>query len=730
MKFQKFFYYFSVITSVLIGLILSTSLCFAQAVQSNQNNIRVLVDGKEISFDQPPVIKNNRVLVPLRGVLEAVGTEVVWNSKSRTVVAKRGYRMFSVGIGKTRALTNIREVDMDVPPLIINNRTMIPVRFAAESIGTDVEWDGSTRTVKISTALSKDADSTVTENGKIEIKSGEGSFSGYIDAGSTCSIEIEEDIDPDKLVILSLSDLDENNKKKFNYLLLENIKTGQSVRYNEGAAVEGGHAERSRIRYFRTSDSENLRYRAVVSTPGDGYSGKFTVNVKIVNRLSYVKKDTAGNIVKDSVKPSASSTEPFEEDTPRTYCISSSPEAISSIPLDVYRYKEASRPAELGENGYYLQRSPVNRNANIYWEHINNYYKDMKFGVLLWNTEKKALTVKLNSRSFYGSESNSADFNCSTRVWIERANGEKSLDRDEVDEFYQGFGPDMTIEIPAYNEENPAASARWICLYTVKGIFGFCYFNGVADISITDSSGAEYTGQKLYCDTYVMEPGTKYDLPTHEITRQNVLTAKRAFGDKTYRGSGNGAVLEAHIEGTTDITENKPFSFTIGGFEVPVLSGNELVTINDCIWDNERGCPTDTINYIEAYPKKGTTSISTDDVREINGRVNGVNYGVIYKVTFDRIKSDKPVKGKVKFNSKVIGCFYDFGLNSGYPSMLVSVYDDKGNSYEAVLNRSKDLASPYIEAVFNPDVSQEGPVTYNFVLGGMGFMPAEISFEN
>ncbi|HEX9059483.1 MAG TPA: hypothetical protein VF941_04825, partial [Clostridia bacterium] len=300
-----------------------------------------------------------------------------------------------------------------------------------------------------------------TEN-KINIECGEGSASGDISQGESKSFDINAEITPDNLIVLSLSGLG-YNKGHFNYLKLQNSVTGLDVGYETGGAAEGGWVERSRTRYFRTSDSINKRYRVIVSSPANGYSGEFTINTKIVNTMSFTKKDT--------MEKEVSSSEPdlSGETAPKTYCISSSPEMISDKPLDVSLYNAKQRPAELGENGFYLQRSPVNRNANIVWEHINKYGRDMKFGVLLWNNEPKPLKIKLNSRSFYGNELNNSHFNCSTRIWIERALGEKSFSRDEVDSYYKGFGPDMTVTIPGFKSDDPSQSAKWVCLYTARG---------------------------------------------------------------------------------------------------------------------------------------------------------------------------------------------------------------------------------------------------------------------
>ncbi|HEX9059482.1 MAG TPA: copper amine oxidase N-terminal domain-containing protein, partial [Clostridia bacterium] len=671
-------------------------------------------------------LEENRVLVPFRKIFEALDGEVAWVQNGQNVLGKKGYSLISLHIGSKKASTNKGEIELDVPPQIKNSRTLVPLRFVAESLGAKVNWDDAEKTVFISSDKQSDSNQDIPDStdNKISMNAGEGSKTSVISDGETKSFDIDAEITPDNLVVLSLCNLG-SNKGHFNYLTLKNKTTGQIVGYESSAAAEGGWVERSRIRYFRTSDAVNKRYSVIVSTPNNGYSGQFTVNVKVVNRMSFVNEDSHGN--QFSADEYGLSGNPLSDDTtPKTYCISSDPEMISDKPQDVLYYGAREKSAELGENGFYLQRSPVNRNANIFWEHINMYGKDMKYGVLLWNNEPKPLEIKLNSRSFYGSEINNSKTNCSTKIWLERALGEKSLNRDEVDSYYQGFGPDLTITIPGYNSDDPSASAKWICLYTVKGFNTFSYFNGVMDISITDMNGNKYAGQNLYCDTYVMNTDSGNKIPNHETTRLNVSKAQRAFGDMGFRGSGSSAILEAHIKETIKVTDSKPFNFIIGGVDVPLLNQNEMITIKDIVSPSSA-----KTNYLEDYPKSGSTKITADDIREINARKNSGNYGVIYKVSFNKLESDKPIKGKIKFNPKVSACFNDFHLYEGFPNLLVAVYDGKGNSYEAQLTRRYSLSKPIIEAVFNADVPHgNGPSTFYFVMGGMGNMPVEVSFEN
>lgn len=113
--------------------------------------ILVRVDGEYVDFDQPPTIVNDRTLVPVRAIFESMGITVDWNPVTRTVSANRGNTAISMVIdtnviNKTVDGT-ISTVEIDVPAMIIGNRTMVPARAIAESFGASVNWDGKTRTV-------------------------------------------------------------------------------------------------------------------------------------------------------------------------------------------------------------------------------------------------------------------------------------------------------------------------------------------------------------------------------------------------------------------------------------------------------------------------------------------------------------------------------------------------------------------------------------------------------
>lgn len=122
---------------------------------SAQNEILVGYDRNNIDFTpygQEPVIVDDRTLVPLRAIFEAMGAEVEWDDATKTVSAVRDETEISLTIGSDQLIVNGEAVTIDVPAQIINERTMVPVRAIAESFGCEVNWNQTAKRVYISEA--------------------------------------------------------------------------------------------------------------------------------------------------------------------------------------------------------------------------------------------------------------------------------------------------------------------------------------------------------------------------------------------------------------------------------------------------------------------------------------------------------------------------------------------------------------------------------------------------
>lgn len=112
----------------------------------------VTVNGVAVEFsDQEPVVIDNRTLVPVRGVFEHLGFEVEWLDDTRTAVITNSTHELRIAVGSNVFTTNGVTHTLDVPAQLINGRTMLPIRAPLESVGINVGWEEATRTVTVST---------------------------------------------------------------------------------------------------------------------------------------------------------------------------------------------------------------------------------------------------------------------------------------------------------------------------------------------------------------------------------------------------------------------------------------------------------------------------------------------------------------------------------------------------------------------------------------------------
>ena len=114
------------------------------------DTIKVLLNGEAIDFaDVAPMIINDRTMVPLRAIFEALGATVEWDDATKTVTAKKGDITIKMTIGADSFTRNDEKVSLDSPATIVDSRTLVPVRAIAESFGSKVGWIAESKTVTI-----------------------------------------------------------------------------------------------------------------------------------------------------------------------------------------------------------------------------------------------------------------------------------------------------------------------------------------------------------------------------------------------------------------------------------------------------------------------------------------------------------------------------------------------------------------------------------------------------
>ena len=132
-------------------LLLNTDGVVPQTDDEESDEITVIFDGETLSFDVAPQIINDRTLVPFRTLFEKFGATVEYIEDGQYVNAVKGDTNISLQIDNTTATVNGAESVLDCAPIIVDGRTLVPLRFIAEALNADVDWDGDTRTVTIVT---------------------------------------------------------------------------------------------------------------------------------------------------------------------------------------------------------------------------------------------------------------------------------------------------------------------------------------------------------------------------------------------------------------------------------------------------------------------------------------------------------------------------------------------------------------------------------------------------
>lgn len=111
--------------------------------------ISVTVNGTKLDLDQPPIAVNNRTLLPIRAIFQAFGATVNWNPDTQTATSTVGDKTITIPLGSNEIYVNDETVTLDVAATAMGNRILVPARAVAESLGCNVQWIGETSTVVI-----------------------------------------------------------------------------------------------------------------------------------------------------------------------------------------------------------------------------------------------------------------------------------------------------------------------------------------------------------------------------------------------------------------------------------------------------------------------------------------------------------------------------------------------------------------------------------------------------
>jgi len=141
-----------------------TILSLAMAISSYavchaEDEIKLVINNETIQSDVPPAIINDRTMVPIRVISETLNCDVCWDGETQGVTVYRNNHFYQMWINKATAfdldggLAVSDTYTMDVSPMVVNDRTLVPLRAVAELLGADVNWNGETKTVTVDLEL-------------------------------------------------------------------------------------------------------------------------------------------------------------------------------------------------------------------------------------------------------------------------------------------------------------------------------------------------------------------------------------------------------------------------------------------------------------------------------------------------------------------------------------------------------------------------------------------------
>lgn len=112
--------------------------------------VKIEIDGKEmVPMDMPAVIIDGRTMLPMRQIAQELGCEVNWNEAAKQIYVMRGSDIIVFTVNSKTGYENGKEFTMDVPATIVNDRTMLPVRALADALHLNIKWDDPNRIVSI-----------------------------------------------------------------------------------------------------------------------------------------------------------------------------------------------------------------------------------------------------------------------------------------------------------------------------------------------------------------------------------------------------------------------------------------------------------------------------------------------------------------------------------------------------------------------------------------------------
>ena len=246
-----------------------------KTVDLQVGNAEMRINGESFELDSPPVIADGRTLVPIRAIVEALDGEVDWDNASKTAVLTSSTGdVVKLTVNSKTAYFNETSAQLDTAPVIINGRTMLPIRFVAESFGYTTDWNAADKSIVISNGGETAKESTVDLSGYTEgISASDADGNIYCDMiGSGDSCLLIKDKDGNAIAVYKA--IDGNNEiykdKKGNTLVCSYV-LGKDNSIELTISVNGGERTAKQDDNYNTVDEAGNVYE---------FEGEGTISVK------------------------------------------------------------------------------------------------------------------------------------------------------------------------------------------------------------------------------------------------------------------------------------------------------------------------------------------------------------------------------------------------------------------------------------------------------------------
>lgn len=143
------------IAGCIVGALICGSLGKSEAAAVP--TISLMINGKGVKTDVAPMIRNQRMYVPIRVISEHTNAAVNYSSSTQEVGIKQGNKKIRLWIGSKQATVNGQRITLDGAPFISKKRTYVPIRFISQSLGHQVTWDSRAKVAKVTSQMKEGA---------------------------------------------------------------------------------------------------------------------------------------------------------------------------------------------------------------------------------------------------------------------------------------------------------------------------------------------------------------------------------------------------------------------------------------------------------------------------------------------------------------------------------------------------------------------------------------------